>query len=434
MTRAIVKLWNTEVGALTLDDREEYASFEYLSGFLKSGIEISPFTMPLSTRVFRFPAIPKETFKGLPGAFSDSLPDRFGNTVINAWLESQGRKSDSLNAIERLCYTGKRGMGAFEYEPALANGMASKSDQVKIDELVKLSNEVLNSRKKLSVMLSSSSNESELLKLVQVGSSAGGARAKALVAWNKTTGEMKSGQIYAGEGFEHYLIKFDGVSGNGDHNFTDATGFCNIEYAYYLMAKAVGIDMTESQLFTENGRSHFMTKRFDRKPDGSKIHMLTLGGLRHFDFNAPGSNSYEQAAETLISLGLRNGTLEELYRRMCFNIVARNQDDHVKNISFLMDKNGKWSLAPAYDLTFSYRPDSIWVGQHQMTMNGKRRGFTLADFTATSVAMRIKPHRAKEILEQVELHTKNFPVYANAAGVPEQTSSFIANQFEYFLT
>ena len=433
MTRAIVKLWNTEVGALTLDDGEEYASFEYLPSFLKSRIEISPFTMPLSTRVFRFPAIPKETFKGLPGAFSDSLPDRFGSTVINAWLESQGRKADSLNAVERLCYTGKRGMGAFEYEPAISTGTANKSGQIKIDELVKLSNEILDSRKKLSVMMPDS-NESELLKLVQVGSSAGGARAKALIAWNKTTGEMKSGQIYAGEGFEYYLIKFDGVSGNGDHNFTDATGFCNIEYAYYLMAKAIGIDMTESQLFTENGRFHFMTKRFDRSDDGSKIHMLTLGGLRHFDFNAPGANSYEQAAETLIALGLGNITLEELYRRMCFNIVARNQDDHVKNISFLMDKNGKWRLAPAYDLTFSYRPDSIWVGQHQMTMSGKRSGFTLADFTAASTAMRIKPHRAKEILEQVELHTKNFPVYANAAGVPEKTSSFIANQFEYFLT
>lgn len=433
MTRAIVKLWNTEVGALTLDDGEEYASFEYLPSFLKSRIEISPFTMPLSTRVFRFPAIPKETFKGLPGAFSDSLPDRFGNTVINAWLESQGRKADSLNAVERLCYTGKRGMGAFEYEPAISTGTANKSDQIKIDELVKLSNEILDPRKKLSVMMPDS-NESELLKLVQVGSSAGGARAKALIAWNKTTGEMKSGQIYAGEGFEYYLIKFDGVSGNGDHNFTDATGFCNIEYAYYLMAKAIGIDMTESQLFTENGRFHFMTKRFDRKTDGSKIHMLTLGGLRHFDFNDSGSNSYEQAAETLTSLGLRNGALEELYRRMCFNIVTRNQDDHVKNISFLMDRNGKWSLAPAYDLTFSYRPDSIWVGQHQVTMNGKRSGFTLDDFTAASVAMRIKPHKAKEILEQVELKSKDFPVYANAAGVPEQTSSFIANQFEYFVT
>lgn len=433
MTRAIVKLWNTEVGALTLDDGEDYASFEYLPSFLKSRIEISPFTMPLSTRVFRFPAIPKETFKGLPGAFSDSLPDRFGNTVINAWLESQGRKADSLNAVERLCYTGKRGMGAFEYEPAISTGTANKSDQIKIDELVKLSNEILDSRKKLSVMMPDS-NESELPKLVQVGSSAGGARAKALIAWNKTTGEMKSGQIYAGEGFESYLIKFDGVSGNGDHNFTDATGFCNIEYAYYLMAKAIGIDMTESQLFTENGRFHFMTKRFDRSDDGSKIHMLTLGGLRHFDFNAPGANSYEQAAETLIALGLGNITLEELYRRMCFNIVARNQDDHVKNISFLMDKNGKWRLAPAYDLTFSYRPDSVWVGQHQMTMNGKRGGFTLADFTAASIAMRIKPHKAKEILEQVELQAKNFLVYANATGVSEQTSSFIASQFEYFVT
>ncbi len=432
MTRAIVKLWNTEVGVLSLNDDEDYASFEYLPSFLQSKIEISPFTMPLSKRIFRFPSLPKETFKGLPGAFSDSLPDKFGNQVINTWLQSQGRKIGSINAIERLCYTGKRGMGAFEYEPAIADSLTTKTDEIKINELIELSNEVLNSRKQLSVFVTDS-NKSELLKLVQVGSSAGGARAKALVAWNKETGEMKSGQINAGQGFEYYLIKFDGVSGNGDRDYTDSRGFCNIEYAYYLMARATGINMADSQLFKENCRSHFITKRFDRNTDGSKIHMLTLGGMRHFDFNAPGSNSYEQVAETIINLNLGMKTLEELYRRMCFNVVTRNQDDHVKNISFLMDKNGTWRLSPAYDLTFSYRPDSIWVNQHQMSINGKRKNFVLSDLITAGTAMHIKSHKAKEILEQVEKEAKKFESYGFLAEVPIQTSKAIEGQFEYFL-
>ena len=432
MTKAIVKIWDTEIGVLTLADGDDFASFEYLPDFLKSGIELAPFTMTLSKRVFRFPSLQKDTFKGLPGAFSDSLPDKFGNKVINAWLESLGRRPNSMNAVERLCYTGKRGMGAFEYEPALADQSARESEMIELNELARLSNEVLSSRSQFSTVISST-EKSELLRLVQVGSSAGGARAKALVAWNRETGEMKSGQIDAGKGFEYYLVKFDGVSSNGDHDFTDSEGFCNIEYAYHLMAKAVGIDMMESFLFEEGGRFHFMTKRFDRASDGSKIHMLTLGGMRHFDFNDPGSNSYEQVAETIINLGLGKGSLEQLYRRMCFNVVARNQDDHVKNVSFLMDRNGEWSLSPAYDLTFSYRPDSIWVGQHQMTMNGKQRGFSLDDFKAAGASMLIKPHRAKEILEQVELGVKGFKEYAIKARVPEQTCNVIQSQFEYFL-
>lgn len=432
MTKAIVKIWDTEIGVLTLADGNDFASFEYLSDFLKSGIELAPFTMPLSKRVFRFPSLPKDTFKGLPGAFSDSLPDKFGNKVINAWLESLGRRPNSMNAVERLCYTGKRGMGAFEYEPALADQSTRESEMIELNELARLSNEVLSSRSQFSTVISST-EKSELLRLVQVGSSAGGARAKALVAWNRETGEMKSGQIDAGKGFEYYLVKFDGVSSNGDHDFTDSEGFCNIEYAYHLMAKAVGIDMMDSFLFEEGGRFHFMTKRFDRASDGSKIHMLTLGGMRHFDFNDPGSNSYEQVAETIIGLGLGKESLEQLYRRMCFNVVARNQDDHVKNVSFLMDRNGVWSLSPAYDLTFSYRPDSIWVGQHQMTMNGKQRGFSLDDFKAAGASMLIKPHRAKEILEQIEHGARGFKEYAIKARVPEQTCNVIQSQFEYFL-
>ena len=432
MTRVLVKLWNTEVGMLTLRDDDEFAAFEYLPAFLKSGIEISPFTLPLSTRVYRFPSLPKETFKGLPGAFADSLPDRFGNAVINAWLESRGRRADSINALERLCYTGKRGMGAFEYEPAVAEGHATRTERIEVEELVKLANEVLSSRRKLSITLSES-NRSELLKLVRVGSSAGGARAKALVAWNRETGEMKSGQINAGEGFEYYLIKFDGVSENGDHDFTDSKGFCNIEYAYYLMATHAGIDMMESRLFREGGRSHFMTKRFDRDSNGGKIHMLTLGGMKHYDFNSPGSNSYEQVADTIISLNLTNSALEELFRRMCFNIVCRNQDDHVKNISFLMDRNGSWKLSPAYDMTYSCRPDSFWLSRHQMTVNGKKDAFQLDDLLASAARMQIRPRKAKEILRQVETEAENFGNYASEAGVEEETGKAISDQFIYFL-
>ena len=323
-------------------------------------------------------------------------------------------------------------MGALEFEPAL-DVESSKPDKVQIDELVKLSNEVLASRQNLSITLSDE-NKSELLKLVKVGSSAGGARAKALVAWNRKTGEMKSGQINAGDDFEYFLVKFDGVSGNGDHNFTDSSGFCNIEYAYYLMAVASGINMTESLLFKEDERCHFMTKRFDRNNDGSKIHMLTLGGLRHFDFNNPGVNSYEEVADTITALGLNCSTLEEFYRRMCFNVVCRNQDDHVKNISFLMDKNENWSLSPAYDVTYSYRPDSFWVGQHQMTINGKRSGFTLDDFLSAASKMKIKKARAKDILNQVELTAHNFSHYAEKAELSEETVSAISSQFVYFLS
>lgn len=429
MTKAVVRLWGTEVGVLSLRDGDSYASFEYIPDFLNSGIEISPFTLPLSTKVYSFPSLPMSTFKGLPGTFSDSLPDRFGNSVINAWLERNGRRPDSINAVERLCYTGKRGMGAFEYEPVLG-GESSRADKIQIDELVRLSNEVMASRKSLSITVLDS-NKSELLKLVKVGSSAGGARAKALVAWNRESGEMKSGQISAGPGFEYFLIKFDGIFGNGDHDFTDSTNFCKIEYSYYLMAVAAGINMTESFLFNEGGRSHFMTKRFDRNEYGSKIHMLTLGGLRHFDFNSPGTNSYEEVADTITALGLNGPTLEEFYKRMCFNIVCRNQDDHVKNISFLMDKDGSWSLSPAYDITYSYRPDSFWVGQHQMMINGKRSNFTLDDILATASKMNIKKARAKELLNLVESVAHNFKQYAQCAGLSEEVSSAIESQFIY---
>lgn len=432
MTNAIVKLWSTAIGVLTLRDGSSYASFEYLPEFVKSGIEISPFTLPLSTNVFRFPALPLETFKGLPGTFADSLPDRFGNKVINAWLEQNGRRADSINAVERLCYTGKRGMGAFEYEPAIIKDTGRGEERIYVDQLVRLANEVLDNRKKLAVTLTDS-DKSELLKLVRVSSSAGGARAKALVAWNRRTGEMKSGQIDAGDGFEYFLVKFDGIAGNGDHNFTDPAEFCKIEYAYYLMARAAGINMSESFLFKEGERTHFMTKRFDRENNGSKVHMLTLGGLRNFDFNSPGTNSYEEVVDTIDDLGIGNSSIEELFRRMCFNIVCRNQDDHVKNISFLMDRNGNWSLSPAYDMTYSYRPDSFWVCEHQMTMNGRKSGFSLGDFVDAAARMRIKKLKAKEILEEVETAASNFGHFAEEAGIKEQTVNAISAQFAYFL-
>lgn len=429
MTHANVFLWGTNIGMLSLPDDSRFAAFEYSSDFLASSIEIAPFTMPLSNKVFSFPALSLDTFKGLPGIFSDSLPDRFGNKVINAWLSRQGREADSLNPLERLCYTGKRGMGALEYEPALGFN-STRLEKIDINELVELSRVVLADRESFSINVEK--DRQELLKLVQVGTSAGGARAKALVAWNKKTNEMKSGQIDAGDGFDYYLVKFDGVSGNGDHGVADSTGFCNIEYSYYLMARECGINISDSELYRENGRSHFITKRFDRNPDG-KLHMLTLGGMKHFDFNNPGVNSYEQCSMAIMDLGLGSESVEELYRRMCLNIVARNNDDHVKNISFLMDRRGKWRLSPAYDITFSYRPDSTWVNKHQMTMNGKREGFLLEDFIDSALNMNIKKRKALEILEQVESTAKCYKSFAEKANIQERNANVIQRQFEYFL-
>lgn len=413
---AEVRLWGRTIGAVSLDEGRDVAAFQYDPAFAKSGIEISPLVMPLSTRVFEFPALPRRTFHGLPGLLADSLPDKFGNALIDAWLATQGRTADSFGAVERLCYTGSRGMGALEFLPALGPA-PRQATKIAIDSLVQLASDVLTHRSNLQGHFHRADQEKALRDILKVGTSAGGARAKAVIAWNPATNEVRSGQIAAGEGFEYWLLKFDGVSGNSDKELDDPAGYGAIEYAYYLMAKAAGINMSECRLLEENGRRHFMTRRFDRLAGGEKLHMQSLCALAHFDFNQAGAYAYEQALLTIRQLNLPMTTVEEQFRRMAFNIVARNQDDHVKNIAFLMNKQGQWALAPAFDVTYSYNPAGNWTATHQMTLNGKRDGFTLADFEACAKAALMKRGRAKTIFNEVQAAVKRWPEFAQEAGV-----------------
>ncbi|MCH8895966.1 MAG: type II toxin-antitoxin system HipA family toxin, partial [Proteobacteria bacterium] len=351
-TVAEVKLWGRTIGAVSLADGGQVAAFEYDAAFADSGIEISPITMPLSARIYSFADLSRETFYGLPGLLADSLPDKFGNALIDAWLATQGRQPDSFNAIERLCYTGARGMGALEFSPAIGP-QALEANQVQIDRLVELATDVLTHRNDFGVSFAGAGKEQALNDILRVGTSAGGARAKAVIAWNRSTNEVRSGQVPAGEGFEYWLLKFDGVKGNQDKELEDPQGYGVIEYAYWKMAGDCGITMSECRLFEENGRQHFMTRRFDRPAGGGKLHLQSLGALAHYDFNDAGAYAYEQALLVIRQLGLPMRATEEQYRRMVFNVVARNQDDHVKNIAFLMDKAGNWSLAPAFAMTYS---------------------------------------------------------------------------------
>jgi serine/threonine-protein kinase HipA len=415
---ARVKLWGRTIGAVALEEGADVAFFEYDPAFVRSGIEVAPLTMPLASRVYAFPALGRETFHGLPGLLADSLPDRFGNVLINAWLATQGRGPESFNAVERLCYTGERGMGALEYSPVLGPHMARQSKPVEIDKLVELASEILTYRNNLQSSFSDDGSREEALRdILRVGTSAGGARAKAVIAWNPETNEVRSGQIKTDPGFEHWLLKFDGVSGNKDKEMEDPKGYGAIEYAYHRMATAAGITMSPCRLLEENGRRHFMTKRFDRQEDGGKLHMQSLGALAHFDYNLAGAYAYEQALLVIRQLGLPMSTIEEQFRRMTFNVVARNQDDHVKNIAFLMDKAGRWSLAPAFDVTYSFQPKGKWTSQHQMTLNGKRDGFTLDDFRACAEAVSMKRGRAEAIIEEVRRVVSRWPQFAEEAGV-----------------
>ena len=416
-TVAEVRLWGRTIGAVSLSDGDEVAVFEYDPAFVRSGIEIAPLTMPLATRVYSFPELSRTTFYGLPGLLADSLPDKFGNELINAWLAIQGRQPDSFNAAERLCYTGARGMGALEFAPAIGP-RAGQANQIQIDKLVELASEVLTHRKDLWASFADDSRERALTDILRVGTSAGGARAKAVIAWNPVTNEVRSGQVAAGEGFEYWLLKFDGVEGNRDKELEDPQGYGVIEYSYYKMAKDCGIDISECRLFKENGRSHFMTRRFDRLPGGEKLHMQSLCALAHYDFNMAGAYSYEQALLVIRQLGLPMVAIEEQFRRMVFNIIARNQDDHVKNIAFLMDKSGSWSLSPAFDVTYSYNPTGAWTASHQMTLNGKRDDFVVEDFKACARVVSMKRGRAEAIINEVQRVVSRWQDYAEDAGVP----------------
>ena len=409
-----VRLWGRTIGAVSMEAEQDYADFQYDPEFARSGIEISPLMMPLNDRVYRFPELPRITFHGLPGLLADSLPDKFGNALIDAWLATQGRTTGSFSAVERLCYTGARGMGALEFEPA-TGPRPRRAEKIEIDALVRLASEVLACRGQLQGSFHTAVQGKALADILRVGTSAGGARAKAVIAWNPKTDEMRSGQIRAGEGFEYWLLKFDGVSGNKDKELEDPKDYGVIEYAYHLMAKAAGISMSECRLLEENGRRHFMTRRFDRLAGGEKLHMQSLCGLAHYDYNQAGAYSYEQALLVIRQLELPMAAVEEQFRRMVFNIVARNQDDHPKNIAYLMDKQGLWSLAPAFDVINSYNPSGSWTAAHQMTLNGKRDGFKMEDFSLCANGALMKRGRAATILEEVKAVVRRWPEFAAEA-------------------
>jgi serine/threonine-protein kinase HipA len=415
-TTAKVNLWGRTIGAVSLANDAATATFEYDRAFTSSGIEVAPLMMPLSSRLYSFPSLRPETFHGLPGLLVDSLPDRFGNVLIDAWLARSGRMPESFNAVERLCYTGSRGMGALEYAPATRLA-APGASRVEVDELVELASEVLTHRNNLQGWLHQEGKETALQDILRVGTSAGGARAKAVIAWNPITNEVRSGQVKAGSGFEYWLLKFDGVSGNKDKELEDPKGYGAIEHAYCRMAVDAGITMSPCRLFEENGRRHFMTKRFDRLDGGGKLHMLSLCGLAHYDFNQAGAYGYEQALQVIRRLELPMAATLEQFRRMVFNIVARNQDDHVKNIAFLMDRSGNWSLSPAFDMTYSYQPSGKWTSSHQMTMNGKRSGFTLEDFKACANSASMKRGRAETIVDEVRDVVARWREYADESRV-----------------
>ncbi len=427
-----VRLWGRTIGSIHCPPGQQYAFFQYAPEFVASGIEVSPLMMPLSHQVYAFPELAFPTFHGLPGLVADSLPDRFGNAVIDAWLSRQGREAASFSALERLCYTGTRGMGALEFFPLIEN-TAPDNQILDVAHLVSLASEVLRNRKEgFNDTFLHEGDDAEIKKIFQIGASAGGARAKAVIAWNPQTQEVRSGQVEAGSGFQYWLMKFDGVSGSGDKELADPQGFTNIEYAYSILAQKVGIHMSSCRLFSEGGRHHFMTQRFDRTQEGSKIHMQSLGALAHYDFNMAAAYSYEQAFSVLERLGCPMEQKEQLFLRMVFNIVMRNQDDHVKNISFLMDRKGTWSLAPAYDLTFSYQKGGQWTGRHQMSMNGKRDGFTRVDFMDCAATVGVMASHAKELLSRVQALCTQWLQVADEAGVDRRYSETIFKEFRVF--
>lgn len=419
-TEAWVSLWGRKIGAVALADGDEVASFEYDPAFAASGVEVSPLVMPLSSRLYAFRELAKKTFYGLPGLLADSLPDRFGNALIDTWLATQGRSPEAFNAIERLCYTGQRGMGALEFSP-VTGPSAKTTHHIQIDKLVDLAAEILGQRNALKISFADKSKQRALVNILRIGTSAGGARAKAVIAWNPKTNEVRSGQMDAGEGFEYWLLKFDGVKGNRDKELEDPQGYGAIEYACHLMARDCGIEMSDCRLFEEGERRHFMTRRFDRTRDGKKLHMQSLGALAHFDFNLAGAHSYEQAFLTIRQLGLPMRATEQQFRRMVFNIIIRNQDDHVKNIAFLMNKTGQWALSPAFDITFSYNPTGPWTATHQMTMNGKREGFTMADFKQCARVALMKRGQEKLIVSEVLEIVSNWRDYAKNVDIPRPT-------------
>lgn len=416
-----VRIWGELVGAVRWDSDTRLSSFQYDTKFLSIGWDISPIKMPLKngSRIYSFPELRQtrgeniDTFKGLPGLLADALPDKYGNQLINVWLAQHGRTADSMNPVEQLCFIGSRGMGALEFELALFKA-GKQALTIEIKSLVETAQRILDQR----VVFETNLKEDEqkaMSDILKIGTSAGGARAKAVIAFNSKTGEVKSGQANAPKGFEHWLIKLDGVH---DSQFGESKGFGRVEYAYHLMAKDCGINMMDCHLLEEdNGRAHFMTKRFDREGHDIKHHIQTFCGIQHFDYNNLYGYSYEQLFQTMRVLKLTYPEAEQMFRRMVFNVMATNYDDHTKNFSFRLKKDGKWELSPAYDVCYSYDPNNIWVSQHTLSINGKHKDITKADLMTIASANNIK--KGEKIIDEIKLVVSNWQRYAEEVKVTQ---------------
>ncbi|MCK5794883.1 MAG: type II toxin-antitoxin system HipA family toxin [Anaerolineales bacterium] len=425
---ARVILWGSVIGAVTWLEAREIGVFQYTPEFMGSGVQLAPLIMPLAEFPYEFPALARNTFKGLPGLLADSLPDKFGNTLIDGWLASQGRTAASFHPVERLCYIGSRGMGALEFEPALLQP-PSETKAIEVEKLVDLANRILDERTNLSGIFTGSDDRETIEDILRVGTSAGGARAKAILAWNPQTDEFRSGQVDVKEGFEHWLMKFDGVTNNLQMELSDPRGYGKIEYAYHLMAVEAGIKMNACRLYHEGGRSHFMTRRFDRTSTGAKLHMQSLGAIAHYDYNQPASYSYEQAIQVIKRLGLPREDQVQQVLRAIFNVVGRNPDDHVKNIAFLMDRRGKWRLSPAFDISYAWNPRGEWTSRHQMSINNKRDEIEREDLIALAKVAGIKETRANDMVDQVIETVRRWPDFAEKARVEDaRVAEIQANQ------
>ena len=422
ITTAYIHLWEKRIGAVAWDPTTGIGTFEYSPSYVKNGWDVSPIEMPISAgtnRIFSFPQNRESsTFRGLPGLLADMLPDRYGNALINTWLTSRGRASNSLNPVEMLCFIGTRGIGALEIEPAY-EPVAATASKIEISSLIAIADTILKERNNFKTNLSKE-EEKALLSILKIGTSAGGARAKALIAYNPKTQEVRSGQTLAPKGYEHWLIKFDGVA---DSQLGSTKGYGRVEMAYHLMAVQAGITMTACRLLEEHDRAHFMTRRFDRGADNTKLHVQSFCALRHFDFNEVGLYSYEQLFETMRMIGLPYPDAEQLYRRMVFNVLARNCDDHTKNFSFIMDREGNWRLSPAYDVCHAYRPGSQWVSQQSLSINGKRQEISLDDYEQVAKAMNIK--KWKDIVAAVSDAVRQWQRVADSVGVDKKLRNAI---------
>ena len=421
---AKVNMFGTPVGMFRWDDRYEVASFEYDRDFVSRGLEPSPLMMPVREgRIYSFANLGKETFNGLPGMLADALPDTYGRALFDRWLALTGRTSG--NPIETLCFLGKRCMGALEFEPALDVGYAIQ-EKFEIDTLVEVAKDAFNQKSSFGVNLNDD-KKAAIAEILRLGTSAGGQRAKAIIAYNPVTGEVRSGQVEAPKGFDYYLIKLDGVSAKAGFKATENYG--RLEYSFYQLAHACGIEMSECLLIEENGRAHFMTKRFDREY-GKKVHMQTLCGMAHYDFRLHRAYSYEQAFNVMRALRLPYSAAQEMFRRMVFNVVVRNQDDHTKNISFLMGEDGVWQLSPAYDMGYAYNPNGGWTATHQMSINGKFDDITRKDLMAFATLNNIK--EATSIIDEICEIASRWSEMAKDCDVPTKIINAIESNFIYF--